>query len=192
MNETAGLNPERWIDEHANVLYRYALTRVRDHSLAEDMVQETFHAAIKSAARFKPGLSERAWLMGILKHKVVDHIRKAVRETVVDQTEVLELEKSKLFQWSGIPTMRPEKWHVNPRRAFEQKEFMAVFQDCLSRLKPREHSAFVLRELEDEDTDAICKELDITPNHLWVMLHRARTGLKACLETKWLKLNRSD
>ncbi len=65
MNETAGLNPERWIDEHANVLYRYALTRVRDHSLAEDMVQETFHAAIKSAARFKPGLSERAWLMGI-------------------------------------------------------------------------------------------------------------------------------
>jgi RNA polymerase sigma-70 factor (ECF subfamily) len=192
MNETEGLNPERWIDEHADVLYRYALTRVRDHSLAEDMVQETFHAAIKSAARFKAGLSERAWLMGILKHKIVDHIRKAVRETVVDQTEVLELEKSKLFQWSGIPTMRPEKWHVNPRRAFEQKEFWAVFQDCLSRLKPREHSAFVLRELEDEDTDAICKELDITPNHLWVMLHRARTGLKTCLETKWLKLNRSE
>ena len=129
MNETAGLNPERWIDEHANVLYRYALTRVRDHSLAEDMVQETFHAAIKSAARFKPGLSERAWLMGILKHKVVDHIRKAVRETVVDQTEVLELEKSKLFQWSGIPTMRPERWHVNPRRACEQSDFLAVLQD---------------------------------------------------------------
>ena len=192
MNESVALNPERWIDEHADALYRYAITRVRDHSLAEDMVQETFHAALKSSTRFKPGFSERAWLMGILKHKVVDHIRKAVRETVVDQTEVLELEKSKLFQWSGIPTMRPEKWHVNPRRAFEQKEFWSVFQDCLSRLKPREHSAFVLRELEDEDTDAICKELDITPNHLWVMLHRARTGLKACLETKWLKQHRSD
>ena len=192
MNDSEGLHPERWIDEHADVLYRYALTRVRDHSLAEDMVQETFHAALKSAARFKPGLSERAWLMGILKHKVVDHIRKAVREVVVDQQEVIDLEKSKLFQWVGVPTMRPEKWHVNPRRAFEQKEFWAVFQDCLSRLKPREHQAFVLRELEDEDTDAICKELDITPNHLWVMLHRARTSLKACLETKWLKLNRAE
>lgn len=192
MSESVELNPERWIDEHADALYRYAITRVRDHSLAEDMVQETFHAALKSSTRFKPGFSERAWLMGILKHKVVDHIRKAVRETVVDQTEVLELEKSKLFQWSGIPTMRPEKWHVNPRRAFEQKEFWSVFQDCLSRLKPREHSAFVLRELEDEDTDAICKELDISPNHLWVMLHRARTGLKTCLETKWLKQHRSD
>lgn len=192
MSEESGLNPERWLDEHADVLYRYALTRVRDHSLAEDMVQETFHAAIKSAHRFKEGLSERAWLMGILKHKVVDYIRKASRETVVDQTEVLELEKSKLFQWSGIPTMRPEKWHVNPRRVFEQKEFWAVFQDCLSRLKPREHSAFVLRELEDEDTDAICKELGITPNHLWVMLHRARTSLKGCLETKWLKRTQAD
>ena len=191
MTDESGLQPERWIDEHADFLYRYALTRVRDHSLAEDMVQETFLAAIKSAARFKEGLSERAWLVGILKHKVVDHIRKASRETVVDQQEVLELENSKLFQWSGIPTMRPEKWHFNPRKVFEQKEFWAAFQDCLLRLKPREHTAFVLRELEDQDTDEICKELNITANHLWVVLHRARNGLKACLETKWLKLNRS-
>jgi RNA polymerase sigma-70 factor (ECF subfamily) len=192
MTTESALNPERWIDEHADFLYRYALTRVRDHSLAEDMVQETFLAAIKSAARFKEGLSERAWLVGILKHKVVDHIRKAVRETVVDQTEVLELEKSKLFQWSGIPTMRPEKWHINPRRAFEQKEFLAVFQQCLMTLKPREHTAFTLRELEDQDTDTICKELGITPNHLWVMLHRARNALKTCLETKWINRNRTD
>lgn len=192
MTDEVGLRPEQWIDEHADFLYRYALTRVRDHSLAEDMVQETFLAAIKSAARFKEGLSERAWLVGILKHKIVDHIRKASRETVVDQQEVLELEKSKLFQWSGIPTMRPEKWHFNPRKVFEQKEFWAAFQDCLLRLKPREHTAFVLRELEDQDTETICKELDITANHLWVMLHRARNGLKACLETKWLKRNRVD
>ena len=191
MTDESGLQPERWIDEHADFLYRYALTRVRDHSLAEDMVQETFLAAIKSATRFKEGLSERAWLVGILKHKVVDHIRKASRETVVDQQEVLELENSRLFQWSGIPTMRPEKWHFNPRKVFEQKEFWAAFQDCLLRLKPREHTAFVLRELEDQDTDTICKELGVTANHLWVMLHRARNGLKACLETKWLKLNRS-
>ena len=192
MSGDVGLRPEQWIDEHADFLYRYALTRVRDHSLAEDMVQETFLAAMKSAARFKEGLSERAWLVGILKHKIVDHIRKASRETLVDQQEVLELEKSKLFQWSGIPTMRPEKWHFNPRKVFEQKEFWAVFQDCLMRLKPREHTAFVLRELEDEDTETICKELDITPNHLWVMLHRARNGLKTCLETKWLKRNQVD
>ncbi len=186
------LNPERWIDDHADVLYRYALTRVRDHSLAEDMVQETFHAALKSAGRYKPGLSERAWLMGILKHKVVDHIRKAVREVVVDQQEVIELEKSKLFQWVGVPTMRPEKWHVNPRRAFEQKEFWDVFQECLGRLKEREHQAFVLRELEDEDTESICKELAITPNHLWVVLYRARTALKTCLEINWLKRNQGN
>lgn len=192
MTAEVGLRPEQWIDEHADFLYRYALTRVRDHSLAEDMVQETFLAAMKSAARFKEGLSERAWLVGILKHKIVDHIRKASRETVVDQQEVLELEKSKLFQWSGIPTMRPEKWHFNPRKVFEQKEFWAAFQDCLMRLKPREHTAFVLRELEDQDTETICKELDITANHLWVTLHRARNGLKACLETKWLKRNRLD
>ncbi|MCS6770690.1 MAG: sigma-70 family RNA polymerase sigma factor [Kiritimatiellae bacterium] len=192
MTESTGLNPERWVDEHADFLYRYALTRVRDHSLAEDLVQETFLAAMKSAPRFREGLSERAWLMGILKHKVVDHIRRAVRETIVDQTEVLELEKSKLFQWAGIPTLRPEKWHVNPRRAFEQKEFWAVFQECLMKLKPREHLAFTLRELEDQDTDTICKELKITPNHLWVMLHRARNSLKACIEAKWTRRNQGS
>lgn len=192
MTESAGLQPERWVEEHADVLYRYAMTRLRNNAVSEDMVQETFLAAIKSADRFKPGLSERAWLMGILKHKVVDHIRKASRETIVDQQEVLELEKSKMFQWMGIPTMRPERWHVNPRRAFEQKEFWAVFQDCLSRLKPREHRAFVLKELEGEDTEAMCKELGITPNHLWVTVHRARNSLKACIEQKWLQAHRDE
>ncbi len=186
MCAVSAMDPERWVEEHSDFLYRYAYTRLRDHSRAEDMVQETFLAAIKAAERFKEGMSERAWLMGILKHKVVDHIRKAVREVVVDQQEVIELEKSKLFQWVGVPTMRPEKWHVNPRRAFEQKEFWAVFQECLMGLKPREHAAFTLRELEDEDTDTICKELGITANHLWVVIHRARNQLKTCLEAKWL------
>ena len=75
---------------------------------------------------------------------------------------------------------------LDPKHAYEQKEFWDVFYGCMSKLKDAMGMAFTLRELEGLSTEEICKELDIKPNNLWVLLHRARTQLKACLEAKWV------
>jgi RNA polymerase sigma-70 factor (ECF subfamily) len=103
-----------------------------------------------------------------------------------------DLTDSLLFRMAGIPTINPPRWQFNPRKVFEQKEFWDVFTGCLGRLNQRLHTAFVLKELEDLSTEEVCKELGITPNNLWVILHRAREQLKSCLEQNWLQRNQGN
>jgi RNA polymerase sigma-70 factor (ECF subfamily) len=80
---------------------------------------------------------------------------------------------------------RPTPWVYDPRKAYDQKELSRVLADCLDGLKGRVRQAFVLRQLEGCKTPEICKDLGIRPNHLWVLLHRARKQMKDCLEKKW-------
>ena len=179
------MNPDQWVAQYGDFLYRYAYVRLRDKARAEDAVQETFLAAIKARERFKEGQSERAWLVGILRHKVIDTIRKSAREVSVEDTEAADFENSALFKVAGIPSVNQPRWKFSPRKALEQKEFWDVFSGCLTKLKNLMHSSFVLKELEGWTTEETCKELGINANHLWVLIHRARAQLKTCLEANW-------
>ena len=73
-------SPEQWLEQHGDVLYRYALLQFRDEHKAEEVVQETLVAALQSQDRFQGGSSVRTWLIGILKHKVLDQFRLEARE----------------------------------------------------------------------------------------------------------------
>lgn len=181
------LNPETWVDEFGDAMLRYAYSRLGDRSRAEDVVQEAFLGAYKSKDRYQGTYPVKAWLIGILKHKIVDYIRKASRETVMEDPEIVNSFQTPLYQYSGIPTMKPRPWQFNPAKAAEYADFWPVFQGCLSKLKEPHHSAFVLRELEGKSTDEICKILDISSNYLCVLFHRARAQLKECLEKNWIE-----
>jgi RNA polymerase sigma-70 factor, ECF subfamily len=87
--DRAQTNPDRWVDEHGDCLFRYALVRVRHREVAEDLVQETLLSAMRSRERFAGKSSERSWLTGILKHKISDHFRKLGRETSFTELEAL-------------------------------------------------------------------------------------------------------
>lgn len=189
MNDDAGMkmDPESWIAEHGDALFGYAYTRLRNRAVAEDVVQETFLGALKSRDRFTPGLSVRAWLMGILKHKVVDHIRKSARQVEMSDEDAKKLIDSPLVRYSGIASLSPPQWQFSPRKVLDQKEFWGVFQSCLSKLQELQHAAFVMKEVDGLSTEEICKELDISANYLWVTIHRAREQLKACLNANWTK-----
>ncbi len=180
-------DPETWVDAYGDYLYRYALMRLRDPDAARDAVQETFLAAIKRFDQFDGRMDIKYWLRGILRFKVVDHIRASIRDQVVTPIEDAEILDSLLFRASGIPTMRPAPWQFNPREAFDHAEFWPIFETCLDRLKEPIRQAFVLKMVEDMESDEVCKVLGITPNHLWVLNHRARTQMKKCLESKWQK-----
>jgi len=183
------LDPARWVDEHGDILYRYALARLRDSAAAEDMVQETFLAAMKAQERFSGRSTERTWLIGILKHKIVDYIRKASRERSYEDPDTARLSEDNVveeyFDRKGHWKLGPSEWLSNPRKHFEQAEFREVLEKCLSQLQDRLHTVFVLRELEDMEAEEICKMLGITTTNLWVMLYRARARLRACLEKNW-------
>jgi len=185
--------PELWLEEYGDYLYRYALLRVHNAKTAEDLVQETFLAALSALNSFSGKSSQKTWLVGILKHKIVDFFRKSSRETAVEDMELAASEPAEdAFDAKGHWRVKPAEWTVSPTAALEQREFFEVLQHCLNGLPERLCRAFTLREMEDMSSEEICKVLDISPTNLWVILHRARNKLKKCLETKWLAESRNQ
>ena len=164
-------------------LLRYAALQLRDRHTAEDAVQETLLAALAGEAAFAGRSNLRTWLTGILKHKIVDAIRRASRESPLAGDDDFG-EFDALFDQSGHWRDMPSAW-ADPDASLEQKEFFAKLEECLSRLPARTAQAFMMREHLGFETDEICKELGVTPTHCWVLLYRARMALRLCLEQNW-------
>ena len=184
-------NPENWVDQYGDFLYRFTLSRIKDPSLAEDLVQETFLAALKAKKKFQGRSTTRTWLIAILKHKIVDHIRKQVREQTSDKLESMSnatvndpVDSS--FNDEGDWRIRPSKWAIDPMKLYDQKEFLDVLYNCLGELPERQAEAFMMREIDGFSTEEICKVLNISATNSWVMLYRARMWLRRCLENNWL------
>ncbi len=191
MNEKLS-NPEQWVDEHGDYLFRFAMSRLRDRSLAEEAVQETFLAALKSKESFAGQSAARTWLIGILKHKIIDHFRKTSRELPLLE-EQLPYEQEDSFrssgEWAGHWTSQaaPKEWGADPVKSLQQKEFWEILDRCLSSLPQRLAQVFILREMDEMSSAEICKILNISESNLWVMLHRARGQLRRSLETNYFK-----
>ena len=169
-------------------LLRYATLQLRDTATAEDAVQEALLAALAGESKFAGRSNLRTWLTGILKHKIVDAIRRQCRERTASDREP---EKSTdgfgdLFDERGHWEEAPDPWQ-QPEGALGQKQFLAALEACLRALPERTARVFMMREHLGMETSEICKELGITATHCWVMLHRARMALRLCLETNWFK-----
>lgn len=178
---------DKWLELHGNDLYRYAFFRVHDADVAEDLVQETLLAALKSQAQFAGQSSEKTWLTGILKHKIIDHFRKLKREQIVDDIVVEADRHEDRFDSSGHWKVPLTEWR-NPDKFLEQQQFWEIFNECIRHLPGRLSELYTLRELNELPTDEVCKLLDIsTTNNMWVMLSRARMRLRDCLENGWFK-----
>lgn len=174
------------LQQHRPYLLRYALLQLRNPDQAEDVVQETLLAALEGRARFSGLSSVKTWLTGILKHKIIDAIRRKAREQpLVNADDGSDAETvDTLFKSDGHWQQMPATWG-DPEQALENRKFWEIFETC-SRLMPeRTARVFMLREVMEMTTDEICQELDITPTNLWVILHRARLALRECLEIKW-------
>ena len=168
-------------------LLRYATLQLRDPVLAEDIVQETLLAGLEGLANFSGKSSPRTWLIGILKHKIMDVIRRKSRE----QSHAIRLEDEGLgeaidamFTEDGKWKQLPSDWG-DPERDFENKKFWEVFETCSKLMPDRTATVFMMHEVMEYTTEEICKELGITSTNIWVTLHRARLSLRKCLETKW-------
>jgi RNA polymerase sigma-70 factor, ECF subfamily len=174
------------IDGHRAYLLRVAVLQLRDSDLAEDIVQDTLVAALQGETGFSGRSSLKTWLTGILKHKIVDAIRKKRREPAMASLgEEAGLEDfDPLFDESGHWESLPSSWG-DPEAQFERKQFFDIVDFCLEKLPPNTARVFMMREVMGLDGAEICKELSITSTNLWVILYRARVALRQCLEEHW-------
>jgi len=186
------LDPETWLDQYGDYLYRFALAHTKDQAVAEDLVQETFLAALHGRNRFKGHSAVKTWLSAILKNKIVDYLRKKIREQAMNDTNSITETVDGYFHRNGSWKIRPEKWNLDPSKIYEQHEFMDTFYKCLSELPDRLSKAFVLREMEGYSTKEICNVLQVSSTNSWVMLYRARMFLRRCLELFWFHKTKEE
>lgn len=176
-----------WLTEHGDYLYRFALARLRNSHQAEDVVQETLLAAMQNQT-YAGKSAPRTWLVGILKHKIIDLMRRQMREQPMgemvedlpDEPGMDDFFADDNRHWSE----KPQAWGM-PDNDLEQKQFLIILQECMDRLPKKLAMLFLMREVHESDNDEICKELKITATNAWVMLYRARMGLRKCIELHW-------
>ena len=173
-------------NSHRGYLLRVAVLQLRDNDLAEDVVQDTLLAALQGATGFSGRSSLKTWLTGILKHKIVDAIRRKTREPAfASLEEECQLEDfDALFDDSGHWENPPADWG-DPESELSRQQFFDIMQFCLEKLPPNTGRVFMMREVMELTGDEICKELAITSTNLWVILYRARVALRQCLEQNW-------
>lgn len=179
--ETGSTDPISWVDQHGDYLFNFAIGQVRDKGVAEDLVQDTFAAAWKGRNRFEGKCSERTWLVGILRHKIYDHLRFTCRERAVRSDNFPREDEEDSITW--IHQAADECLH--PTRRMELSEFKANLELALGKLPPRIAQVFQLYEIEERPNREVCAELNISESNLWVMLHRARKQLRSELEGWW-------
>ncbi|RZJ08899.1 MAG: sigma-70 family RNA polymerase sigma factor [Rubrivivax sp.] len=175
----------RQIESLRPALLKFARMQLRNDAWAEDAVSECLLAALEKPQSFAGNSQLKTWLIGILKHKLVDQIRKNCREmsTTASNDDAEDLDDL-LFAGDGHWRERQHDWG-NPEDVLRQMDFMHVLEACVEKLPGQQGRLFMMREWLELESDEICKELAITPTNLWVMLHRARLRLKECLQATW-------
>ena len=185
------LEPNFWVKRYADVMLNFAFRRTSDLTLAEDLVQDTFLSALKAKDNFKGHSQEKTWLFSILENKITDYFRSSnysfQKQKVAIGPEFLGHffeSKEEGGHWQN--DQKPQEWQIIAQEnASDSEELNHAIQNCLKKLPQKLEQIFVLKHLDDYSSEKICKELAITTSNYWVMIHRAKLQLRACLETNW-------
>ncbi len=182
---------EQQLVAHRNYLLKFARLQLRNETWAEDAVSETIVAALGKPQSFENRSQLKTWLVGILKHKVIDIFRLHARTVALDLEPAIahgsDGLETLLFAASGHFTQAPANWG-NPEQDLQSQQFFAVLEACTEKMPATMARVFLMREWLELSSDEICKELGLSSTNLYVTLHRARLRLRECLELNWFGL----
>lgn len=175
----ARCDPSRWVDDHGDCLYRLALRHARDAHRAEELVQETLLAALQARDGFRGESTVRTWLVGILRHKMIDEIRRRDRLTEIDPDAI-----ERLFDRRGVWRRKPRPVEAldEPDAAAERDEVRGAIRACLEKLPPRNREVVLLVERTEAPAATVGQALGISATNVWTIVYRSRTMLRDCLE----------
>jgi len=189
ITKTLQLEPRNWVATHADYLYAYAIARLNDEEQAKDLVQETFLAALQKVDKFEGKSSERTWLTAILKYKIIDVYRKRSSGLLNADVIKAEEEQSDFFDHENghwLPEHAPKQFGIDNYDPLVSKEFNQILQKCMQKLPGLWMSVFTMKHMDDQTTEIICTELKLTAANFWVIIHRAKINLRACLQKNWI------
>lgn len=187
-------DPDQTLMVHRSYLLKFARLQLRNDAWAEDVVSETLLAALAKPQAFEGRSQLRTWLVGILKHKIVDTLRLRQREVTLDNgsdDDGADPLEHMAFKVDGHFAEKPAEWG-NPEQDLESRQFMTILEACTEKLPPVQGRLFLMREWLELSSEEICKELQLTPTNLYVQLHRARLRLRECLELNWFARSRTE
>ncbi len=174
-----------WVELYSDNLYSWAIHKTASKETAEDLVQETFLAALKSLEKFKGESSPKTWLFAILNNKINDHYRNSYRKPTINNDAIFEELFDENSQWKLGE--RPQPWADVSDNLSDNEDFNKTLKDCLNKLPENWFIAVHLKYIQDENSEAICQELGITVTNLWQIIHRSKLQLRKCLELNWFK-----
>ena len=180
------INPNKWIELYSDYLFNYTISRVSDREIAQDLVQDTFLAGLKSMKNFKGEASERTWLISILKRKVIDYYRKI--NSIKGKAEVrMSYNSDTDSEGDWLEQRVADPFDKTAEDSMQNEELGDAIYNCLSKLPQKQADVFKMKTIQGIETEVICNELNITASNLWVIIHRARTALADCLKENWFK-----
>lgn len=182
-----------WVNAYSDAMYTWALHKVSDEALAQDLVQDSFLAAFKGLDKFRADSQAKTWLFSILRNKIIDHYRKS------SSNKSISLDEEEALQWTDNLFNKKGRWENQMLHSqwdeaeslLDDSDFKQVFEACKSKLPKKWNAAIKAKYTEGLDGKEICKELDLTPSNYWQIIHRAKLMLKACIETQWFKTNKA-
>lgn len=186
--ESERVNAGEWVFNYADYLFQFAISRVDDSEVARDLVQDTFLSALEKIDSFKGMSSEKTWLTAILNHKIIDVYRSRSAQTKLVGASTNSNDQTQFFDhhdghWKV--EARPKEFIDEGLTALENKELQQLLTQCLQKLPGLWYTVFAMKFIEDERSSTICKDLKITSSNYWVIIHRAKLNLRACVQKYW-------
>jgi len=185
MKNNMPMQAESWLTEYGDRLYHYAYRQTHDEEQAADLVQETLLGAWRSRDHFHGNSSESTWLIGIMKHKVLDLIRKNIKERSVFSSNTDPLDT--YFQKNNSWKEPPQAWYDHPEKAMHNQQLAKALHECIRRLPQTQRDLFSMKELQGYSTQDICQSCNLSTTNFHVLMHRARLALRRCLTQCWGK-----
>ena len=180
--EALTANTNEWVELYADYLFNYAVVRVNDSELAKDLVQDTFVAGIKGIDNFEGKSAVRTWLISILKRKIIDFWRqKETRKTDVFSSFFNEGKMFSSWKSDHQPKGRLSEIDIE----IENTELKSAILECVDKLPEKYKAVFIDKLIQEKDSEEVCKDNEISPSNFWVIMHRAKLQMRACLENTW-------
>jgi RNA polymerase sigma-70 factor (ECF subfamily) len=175
-----------WVKEFAGDLYQWAHYKTSTTAEAEDLVQDTFLAALEEMESFRGESTPKTWLFSILNHKIMDYYRKKVTQTgKTNETSTITMFFNEMGEWNAMA--RPHDWQNDDANLLDDHQFQAILARCLEALPDKWSTCVKLKYLSDKSGEEICQEIGINTTNYWQIVHRAKLQLRNCVENEWFK-----
>ena len=182
-SSVAVIDPEQWVDEYGDFLYGYALLRVGNPKVAENLLKRTLVSGLETQNKIQGGISEKNRLIGILRQQIIEHFQSMYRQKPFDPHYVQDSFEEEFFsdqgKWIELPAAWPSKSIIR-----RHKPFVHALYSCLSEMPDHLAQVIVLRELEGLEIKEIRAIMGISKAGIRSLLYRARLHLHRCLGKK--------